>query len=529
MRMLTSLALLCLAPTAMAVPLEFSHQGRLMDDTGAPLDGTEDVTFRIYDVDTGGTAVWTEVHTGLPFDSGYYAAQLGSTTTLDMADFDGNTMYMSVQVGTSPETSRIAMISVPYALRAGNVQDGAVINASEIQIGGVTVLDSTGYTGGGITDNDTLAGLGCAAGQMAEFDGAAWACVNHVHDAGEITTGIMDRARLPVGTGSTDVAAGNHSHSAFATGISIGDTGGTCDSGAAGSIRWDGTIFEACDGSGNWQGIKLDSGLDGQTALTASPSCDALHTYNLALPDGAYWLDPDGVGVGAGSFRAWCDMTTDGGGWTRLQLTDTNDELGMFFADTSACSYALATINGWGHGAIMDNQPDPARGTCYSIAEEGTTETFVWPLAYYDWDGNPIDPVQMVAMGAVVQSTVYDGWYYHNDMDSPCGTDGVGAYGGPDDTANADGGGGFVLFPAKGVDPSTDSDFVICDADNPHLTTGGATDREQLVWEPIANGLVTHMGVQDRSDAETTVIDWGAKDVGGGARSVLDSTWFYVR
>ena len=34
--------------------------------------------------------------------------------------------------------------------------------------------------------------------------------------------------------------------------------------------------------------------------------------------DGSYWIDP----VGTGAFEVYCDMSTDGGGWTRLVHDD---------------------------------------------------------------------------------------------------------------------------------------------------------------------------------------------------------------
>lgn len=44
------------------------------------------------------------------------------------------------------------------------------------------------------------------------------AVATHSHAAGDITSGTVDVARLPVGTGSTQVAAGNHTHTAAAVG-----------------------------------------------------------------------------------------------------------------------------------------------------------------------------------------------------------------------------------------------------------------------------------------------------------------------
>jgi len=58
----------------------------------------------------------------------------------------------------------------------------------------------------------------------------------------------------------------------------------------------------------------------GDTADTALKDCAALKAASVTS-DGIYWIDPDGAG-GTAPFKATCDMTTDGGGWTMCAWID---------------------------------------------------------------------------------------------------------------------------------------------------------------------------------------------------------------
>ncbi|MFZ6186195.1 hypothetical protein ACOXH8_46280, partial [Nannocystis pusilla] len=58
--LLASAWLLPLDASALAVPALVTHQGRLFDAGGVPVDGTQDITFAIYDAEVAGNEIWAE-------------------------------------------------------------------------------------------------------------------------------------------------------------------------------------------------------------------------------------------------------------------------------------------------------------------------------------------------------------------------------------------------------------------------------------------------------------------------------------
>ena len=79
------------------VPHQINYQGTLTDNLGNSLDGDYAMTFAIYDVDTGGSSIWSETQTVTVAD-GVYNVILGRPgKAFDPADMDGE-LFLGVSV-----------------------------------------------------------------------------------------------------------------------------------------------------------------------------------------------------------------------------------------------------------------------------------------------------------------------------------------------------------------------------------------------------------------------------------------------
>jgi len=99
-----------------AVPETMSYQGYLTNASGtAVTDGNYSLTFSIYDVSAGGSALWTETHGSVATVNGIFNVILGSNDALNIA-FDKQ-YWLGIKVGGGSElTPRIKLTSSPYSL-----------------------------------------------------------------------------------------------------------------------------------------------------------------------------------------------------------------------------------------------------------------------------------------------------------------------------------------------------------------------------------------------------------------------------
>jgi len=104
------------------IPQLINYQGILVDPiTGDPVaDASYEMVFSIYDVASGGSAIWTETK-NVQTQNGLYSVLLGSTTPLTATILSGTEKYLGIKVGTDTEmTPRKRIVSVAYAIVSDN-------------------------------------------------------------------------------------------------------------------------------------------------------------------------------------------------------------------------------------------------------------------------------------------------------------------------------------------------------------------------------------------------------------------------
>jgi hypothetical protein len=210
-------SLLHVTPAEAQMPRQLRYQGRLVNALGQPMTGAQVLTFGIHDAAVAGTRLWQETDPVVLDANGIFSTALGDTVPLTLAFDRSLWVSMSLDGGVTEMNPRQQLYSVPYALRALHAESA-----------GAGTLD-------GLTDTDLT---GVAAGQVLQYDGAAWVPVTAVGPTGPTgptgstgptgDLGPTGPTGMTGSTGSTGVTG--------ATGETgpTGPTGATGDTGAVG-------------------------------------------------------------------------------------------------------------------------------------------------------------------------------------------------------------------------------------------------------------------------------------------------------
>ena len=124
------LVLVLLGPAALtAAPAYLYYQGRIVNAAGNPYTLPQTMHFKIYNVPSGvNPPLWSEDQVVTP-DNGIFSVSLGSVIPLPASTFASDTLYLGITVDPDPAemTPRTRLLSVPYAITAGNLGSPASV------------------------------------------------------------------------------------------------------------------------------------------------------------------------------------------------------------------------------------------------------------------------------------------------------------------------------------------------------------------------------------------------------------------
>jgi len=204
-------------------PPALNYQGFLTDaDTGEPVaDGDYEITFKIYDDATSvdpDRLLWEETHL-VSVTGGLFNVILGTVTSLEGTWVDGRDLWLGITVtGESEMTPRQQLVSVPYALNAGDVRGADIHPASVYAVSTGTAIR------GEATGSGYIAGV---YGTATSNNGVGV----HGH---AFATGSAKTAGV-YGTMSSDEGFGVAGYN-WSSGVGVG------------AWSWDGNLIEAYDG-----------------------------------------------------------------------------------------------------------------------------------------------------------------------------------------------------------------------------------------------------------------------------------------
>ena len=182
------------SPASVQVPplIEFSNVAT--DEGGNSLSGMVSITFSLYNCQRGGEALWKETQANVQLDAtGHYSVPLGITTPNGLPTelfTSGEARWLGVQIGEEAEQARVLLLSVPYAIKAGDAETVGGFRPSAF----VLAPPGTSYESGTSTPSTTRAQLpasktpvttgGGTTNKLAKFDAVADITSSQVFDNG---------------------------------------------------------------------------------------------------------------------------------------------------------------------------------------------------------------------------------------------------------------------------------------------------------------------------------------------------------
>ena len=265
--------------SANAYASTFTYNGLINDNKGNPLNETVKVFFTVCDSDSHDEIVWSRERF-VTIYQGLFSVELGKAQALLPEYFDGF-HYISIKV-----LSKDDCIVIPDKQ---NLIYNQFINKKN-------VIKSDNCTNSPIKDHTVKQNLYTNQNNDS--------LTNHINEKSLYLNSLSSLGDLSL-DGKLTVSGTIKTKSE----LHVGNSKTPCNSSVEGSIRYnsDQKIMEYCN-SKNWTSFSTPS----PPPPSYFPSCKAILDAGYSTGDGIYTIQPDG----SNPYKIYCDMTTDGGGWS---------------------------------------------------------------------------------------------------------------------------------------------------------------------------------------------------------------------
>ena len=317
-----------------SVPHQINYQAYLTDAGGDPITGTLEMTFSIWDAETGGTQLWSETQASVSVVNGTCTVILGSVTSISDNVFTGPSRWLETHIGAEVLSPRREMVSLGYAFRAEHADtaeyalnpDGHSLDAADGDPVDAVLVDNDGDVGIGTTSPS--ARLDVRGTMQVGTDGAGhdvnlygadsgsrlfWDASKYAFRAGraqgsqwdDANVGLystaMGRNTMASDLHSTAMGSGTTASGQFSTSMGQGTTASGHWSTAMGDDTEAGGANSTAMGSGTTASGYYSTAM-GYRTTAASHMSVVLGRYNVGGGDPTSWSSGDPlfeIGIGA--------------------------------------------------------------------------------------------------------------------------------------------------------------------------------------------------------------------------------------
>ena len=209
------------ATVAAVVPRLVSFSGTAVNAQGKPLSGIAGITFSIYKDQTDGAPLWMETQNVQADSKGRYSIQLGATRAdgLPVELFaSGEARWLGVWVNGGEEQPRVMLLSVPYALKAGDAATIGGLPPSAFMLAGASRSGESAPSGA--ADSNLAPGTPPPASTVTTSGGTVnalpfWTTATNVQSSAITQTGSGATAKIGINTTAPTTALDVHGGSAI--------------------------------------------------------------------------------------------------------------------------------------------------------------------------------------------------------------------------------------------------------------------------------------------------------------------------